>query len=166
MLIYCIHLLYYYITTSLFLVMSRSSCVRFRFFVAWKVHTVGFLSIFLVIIVLLIRILFLVTVSSLSLLFVMLYSIRLITVMTLSWMLASLLPPSFLDTYSLSIWSLRCKILSIVVRFPFLRSISTFIHLKNGPEYLKRMTAEVFIPLMRFMLHSFVSSSFSFSYSF
>ena len=34
------------------------------------------------------------------------------------------------------------------------------VHFKNGPEYLKRETAQVFIPLMRFLICSLVSSSF------
>ena len=37
---------------------------------------------------------------------------------------------------------------------------SSLVHFKNGPEYLTRGTAQVFVPLIRFLLHSFVSSSF------
>ena len=36
----------------------------------------------------------------------------------------------------------------------------SLVHFKNGPEYLTRSTAQVFIPLIRFLQHSFVSSSF------
>ena len=34
------------------------------------------------------------------------------------------------------------------------------MHFRKGPEYLTRVAAQVFIPLVRFLLHSFVSSSF------
>ena len=37
---------------------------------------------------------------------------------------------------------------------------SSLVHFKNGPEYLMRGTAQVFIPLISFLQHSFVSSSF------
>ena len=37
---------------------------------------------------------------------------------------------------------------------------SSLVHLRKGPEYLTRGTAQVFIPLMRFLLESFVSSGF------
>ena len=92
-------------------------------------------------------------------------------VSTLSSMLASPLPPSFLDTYSLSTSSLGCNALCIVISFLVLWSIclsSSRVHLKKGPEYLTRGTAQIFIPLMRFLLLSFVSSSFLvlLSYSF
>ena len=77
-------------------------------------------------------------------------------------MLASPLSP-FLDTYSLSMSSLRCLVLFFVFNFLVLWSIcliSSFIHFKNGPEYLIRDTSKVFIPLMRFQLLSLVSRSF------
>ncbi len=38
-------------------------------------------------------------------------------------------------------------------------SMVAMVHLRKGPEYLTRGTAQVFIPLMRFLLESFVSSS-------
>ena len=81
----------------------------------------------------------------------------------LSSMLASPLPPSFLDTYSLSMSSLGCNVLCMVISFLVPWSIylsSSHVHFKKGPEYLARETAQVFIPLIRFLLHSFVSSSF------
>ena len=84
---------------------------------------------------------------------------RCMDVSTLSSMLASPLPPSFLDTYSLSASSLGCNALCIVISFLFLWSIclsSSRVHLRKGPEYLTRGTAQVFIPLMRFLLLSFV----------
>ena len=57
----------------------------------------------------------------------------------LSWMQASLFPPSFLDTYSLSVSSLGCKALYIVISFRVLESIclsSSLVHFRNGPVYL------------------------------
>ena len=82
---------------------------------------------------------------------------------TVSSMLASPLPPSFLETYSLSTSSLGYNALCMVISFLVLWSIclsSCLVHLRKGPEYLTRGTAQVFIPLMRFLLESFVSSSF------
>ena len=82
---------------------------------------------------------------------------------TVSSMLASPLPPSFLDTYSLSTSSLGCNALCMVISFLVLWSIclsSSLAHLRKGPEYLTSGIAQVFIPLMRFQLESFVSSSF------
>ena len=84
-------------------------------------------------------------------------------VSTLSSMLASHLPPSVLGTYSLSASSLGCNALCIVISFQVLWSIcqsSSLVYLRKGPEYLARGTAQVFIPLIRFLLESFVSSSF------
>ena len=81
----------------------------------------------------------------------------------MSSMLASPLPPSFLDTYSLSTLSLGCNALCMVISFLVLWSIclsSSLVHLRKCPEYLTRGTAQVFIPLMRFLLESFVPSSF------
>ena len=78
-------------------------------------------------------------------------------------MLASPLPPSFLDTYNLSTSSLGCNALCMVISFLVLWSIclsSSLVHLRKDPEYLTRGTAQVFIPLMRFLLENFVSSSF------
>ena len=75
--------------------------------------------------------------------------------------LASSLPP-FFDTYSLSTSSYRCKALCIVINFLVLWSIclsSLFVYFKNDFEYLKRCTARLFIPLMRFLLQSMVSRS-------
>ena len=37
---------------------------------------------------------------------------------------------------------------------------SSFVHFKNGPKYLTRRTVQVFIPLMRFLLYTLLSSSF------
>ena len=84
-------------------------------------------------------------------------------VSTLSSMLASPLSPSFLGTNSRSTSSLGCNALCMVISFLVLWSIcqsSSVVHLRKGPEYLTRSTAQVFIPLIRFLLLSFVSSSF------
>ena len=81
----------------------------------------------------------------------------------LSSMLASPLPPSFLETYNLSTSSLGCNALCIVISFLVLWSIclcSSLVHLRKGPDYLTSGTAHVFIPLIRFLLLSFVLSSF------
>ena len=78
-------------------------------------------------------------------------------------MLASPLPPSFLDTYSLSMSSLGCKALSIVINFLALWFIClgfSLVYSKKGPEYLSRETTQVFIPLMRFLRQSLASRSF------
>ena len=52
--------------------------------------------------------------------------------------------------------SLGCNALCMVICFLVLWSICFW----KGPEYLTRGTTQVFIPLIRFVLHSFVSSSF------
>ena len=86
----------------------------------------------------------------------------LIDVSMLFSMLASPLPSS-LDTYSLSISSLGCKALCIVLSFLVFVSIcwnSSLVHFKNGPKYLTRRTAQLFILFIRFLPYSFVSSSF------
>ena len=84
-------------------------------------------------------------------------------VSTLSSMLASPLPPFFHCTYSLSTSSLGCNALCMVISFLVPWSIclsSSLVHLRKGPEYLTRSTAQVFIPLIRFLQLSFVLSSF------
>ena len=95
--------------------------------------------------------------------FSMYSSSRCIDASTLSSMQASPLPPSFLDTYSLSTSSQGCIALCIVISFLVLWSIclsSSLVHLRKGPEYLTRSTAQAFIPLIRFLQDSFVSSGF------
>ena len=82
---------------------------------------------------------------------------------TVSSMPESPLPPSFLDTYSLSTSSLGCNTLRMIISLLVLWSIclsSSLVNLRKGPEYLTRGTAQVFIPLMRFVLESFVSGRF------
>ena len=107
--------------------------------------------------------LFLAAVISLSLLFCVYSSSAWIVESTQSSMLTRPLPPSFLETYSLSVSSLGCSALCIVISFLVLWSIcrsSSLVHFKNGPEYLIMGTAHVFIPLKRFLLQSLVSKSF------
>ena len=76
-------------------------------------------------------------------------------------MLANPYTSSFLDTNSLSTSSLGCRALCI----SFLVYLSIFVspclvHFTKGLEYLTKETAQVFVPLIRFLLESFISSSF------
>ena len=67
----------------------------------------------------------------------------------------------FLATLSMS--SLVSKALCIVLIFHVLCFIflnSCFVYFKNGPEYLIKGTAKMFIPLMRFLQQSSVTSRF------
>ena len=76
-------------------------------------------------------------------------------------MLVSLLP-LFLDTYCLSLWSLGCKALCVIINLFILWSIwlSIFlVHFRSGSEYLTRWVDQVFIPLMIFLLQILVSIS-------
>ena len=105
--------------------------------------------------ILMLSVLFLMAVISLS--------SRFIYTSTLCSMLVSLLPPSFLDTYSLSTSSLECKALCIVISFLVLWFIclsSSVVYFKNGPEYRTRGTAQVFISFIKFLLYSLASSGF------
>ena len=80
-----------------------------------------------------------------------------------STMLMFLLPPSFLDTWSLSMSSIECRDLSIIINFLFLWSIClsySLKHFKKDHDYLTRETAKMFILLIRFLLHSSVSKCF------
>ena len=107
-------------------------------------------------------ILFLVAMISLSPRFCMKWSSCCIDVTSLSSKLSSHLPTLFLDRYSLSKSSLGCNALCIVINFLVLWSICfrpSLVHFKNGPEYITRKTAQVFIHLIRFLLNSFVSGS-------
>ena len=82
---------------------------------------------------------------------------------TLLSMLASPFSRSFLDTYNLSTLSLRCNALCMVISLLVLWSIclsSSLVHFKNGPEYLTRSSAKVFISLIRFLLYILISSIF------
>ena len=56
-----------------------------------------------------------------------------------------------------------CNAMCHVINFPVLHSIclrSSLVLFKNGPEYLTRETALVFISLMGFLLQHLVSRSF------
>ena len=111
-------------------------------------------------VVLFILILSVASVISLSLLFLMKSCRPHIDTSMLSLMLVRPLPPSFLDTHSLSISALGCKAWCIIINFLVLWSIclsSSLLHFKNGPKFLTRGTAQVFILLMRILLQSFVS---------
>ena len=71
--------------------------------------------------------------------------------------------PLFFYTYSRSTSSLGCNSLYIVNRFLVLLSIclsSYLVHFRKGPEYLTGDSAQVFIPLIRFLLDSFILCSF------
>ena len=105
--------------------------------------------------ILVLILLFLVAENSLSLLFLC----SLIDVLIQSPMLAGPFPLSFLDTYRLPMSSLGYKAWSILYSDPFCWS-SSLVHYKNGPRDLIRGTAQVFIPLMRFLHYGLVSGSF------
>ena len=71
--------------------------------------------------------------------------------------------PSFHDTYRLSMSSLRCKSLWIVIYHLVFCSIclsSFLVHFKNGREYLARKTAKALIPWMIFRQKILVSRTF------
>ena len=91
--------------------------------------------------VLVLSVLFLVAVINFFLRFSMYSLSHYIDASTLSSILVSPLPPSLLDTYSLSTSSLGCNALYMVISFLALWSIcfsSSLVHCKNGPEYLAR----------------------------
>ena len=74
-----------------------------------------------------------------------------------SSMLDISLPPTFLDTYNLSITSLWCKGLCIVIKFLILWFIclsSSLIYFKNSHKYLTRGVSQEFNLLMRFLQQS------------
>ena len=85
-------------------------------------------------------------------------SSRCIDTSTLSSMLSSPLPPSFLDTSSLGC-NASCMVISFYLRWSICLC-SSLVHFKNRPEYLTRETAEIFIPIIRFLICNFVTSSF------
>ena len=72
------------------------------------------------------------------------------------------LPFSFLDTYSLSTLCLEFNALCIVINFLIICLIcksSSFVHLKDDPEYLTRGTSKEFMPVMIFQPQSLVKRS-------
>ena len=114
-----------------------------------------------VLLILLLFVLFLFAVIGLFCFFLIKSSNRFIDIQILSSLLANPLPPSFLDANSLSMPSLGC----LMHRHKFSCSLvcllgSLLVYFKNGSEYLARETAQVFIPLMRFLQYSLVLSSF------
>ena len=97
---------------------------------------------FLVIAVLLILVLFvlfLVTVISLCSHFFMLSWSHRIEISTLPSMLLNSLPPSFLDTYILSVSSLKCKTLCIIISFLVLCCICW----SSLPPFISRMVPSI-----------------------
>ena len=144
--------------------MSKFSRVRFRLKCLYSCFSSHFC--FIVIFILLMFVLswlFLFTVNSLPLSFFIYSSNHCFDASLLSSMLVSPLLPSFLDTYNLSSSSLECKTLCMVISFLVLWSIClcfSHVHIKNGPDYLPRGTAQAFISLRRFLQHSLVSCSF------
>ena len=86
-------------------------------------------------------VLFLVTVVSFSLLFLILSLCHRIDADTISSIRVSPLLPSFLDTFSLVMSSIGCKVSCVLVSFQVLWSIcwsNSLVHFKNSPEYLTR----------------------------
>ena len=129
----------------------------------WSCFPSHFCFLFFVILLsIVLSVLFLMAVISPRSCFSMSSSSRCMDVSTLSSMLASLLLPSFLGTYSLSTSSLESNALCMVIIFLVLWSIclsSSLVHFRKCPGYITRDT-EVFILLIWFLLESFVSSSF------
>ena len=74
---------------------------------------------------------------------------------TLSWMLVSPLPPSFIDSYSLSLSSLGCSALYIVMSFLFLLCICWSSH-----EYLTKGTAIIIIIIIIWIHISYVREAY------
>ena len=58
------------------------------------------------------------------------------------------------------LWDVMSYARSLVFLFSGHFLNSSLVHFKNGPEYLTRGTAQVFIPLIRILQYSFVSSCF------
>ena len=113
--------------------------------------------------VLMLSLLLLVLVISLSLLFSTYSSSYRMDTVTLSSMLPNTLLLTFLDSYNISLLSLRYKALSIVINFYVFWAIClsfSLVYFKNGPNYLTRETTQLFIALMRFLLQALVSRSF------
>ena len=78
---------------------------------------------------------------------------------TQSSMLASFLPLSFLYIYSVSTSSLGCNALCMVISVLVLWFIclsSSLVHFRKGPKYQTRSTAQVFIPLISFLLDCYL----------
>ena len=135
--------------------------MRSRLFVTWNIHTIGvfchFCFLFIaVLLIIVLFVLFLSSVFSLALFFLC-------------------YPRDILSRYQRNLkcffsWHIYpvyivsgCKALCIVMGFRVLWFIcwsSSLVHFKNDTEYLTKRTAKLFIPLMRSLLYSLVSSSF------
>ena len=81
-------------------------------------------------------------------------------------MLASPLPPHFLIhiVCRRHLCNTLCMDISFLL-FWFICLCYSLVYFKKNPEYLTRSTAQVFIPLIMFLLDSFVLSSFLVSFS-
>ena len=163
------------VKVSLFIVLCVFFHVKIPWFVTWSFHIVFFPHFYFLVIFVLLRLLlsvwFLVAVIRLRTHFFMKSSCHCIDVSVLSYMLVSPFPPSFLDPFTLFTSFLGCKASYIIITFLVFWSIcwiSSRVHFQNSPEYLPRGKAQVFIPLMRFLEYSLVSSSsvISLKYSF
>ena len=116
-------------------------------------------QVIIVLFVFMLLVLLLAAVISPSQLFLMKSLSAFINAAMLSSMLASPLPPSFLDMYNLSMSSLECKALCFLVLWSICL-ISSLVHFKNRLENLTRGIAQAFIPFMRFLMQSSFSRSF------
>ena len=144
---------------------SRSYCMTFHQFVAWNIHRVVFLPfLFLCFAVVLFVLYVTIVVTGYWLIFLCsLWYISWILVLMQSSMLVSPHLPSFLDTYSLFLSSFKSKVLCIIIiNSCFLIYLSEFLSCPflNGPEYLIRRTAQMFVSLMIFLQYNFVLKSF------
>ena len=148
--------------------MSRFSCWKFRQFDAWNIHTVVSLLIC----------------TSLLLLFYLsfccqwcywllsfLFHFNSIREFAYWFFLAifnvvkSSLSFFLFNTHSQSMSSVGYRALCIEIKFLIFWSIclsSSLVYFNNSPEYLIRGTAQVFTPLIRFLLQSLVYRGFSF----
>ena len=145
--------------------MSKFTSVTFRLFVTWKFHIVVFLPIFCfqVIFILLMSVLFQVAEISLFCSFLLSPGIFLSRYQRYlqCWRVLFI----SLTHISLSMSSLGYQTLCIDISFFVLWFVCwsfSRVHFKNGPEHHTWKTAQVFMPLMRHLLYSLVSSSFFF----
>ena len=72
------------------------------------------------------------------------------------------LPHSFLLTFNLSASYLEGKAFCIIINYLVLMSMFqsfSLVHFRKGSEYLTTETTRVFIPLIKFLQLSFISSS-------
>ena len=139
--------------------MSRSSRIQSCSFIAWNVHRFAFIpflfSSFYCLFV------FCYWLLKLIFLFFFICTLRDFVLMLLRNRHNARPHFPFLDAYCLSILSLGRKAMYRVIIFSYSSHLSSFLVLfKNCPEYLTRRTAQMFIPLMRFLQQNFVLTSF------